>query len=475
MELAMGSRSNDYLERKTNWAGNENWSPEIMLFPTSLKELQDYVRWVDENNKKVKVIGAGHSFSDCAATEGVQLDLKYLNKVLSYDAISKKIEVQAGIRLKDLYRYFDENNVALPSIPNIDEITLGGAISNATHGTNLFNGTYSSLVREIKLVTGYGELLYLTYDTKNAKDLQRFEAALASFGSLGIFYSITLQLEESYDIIVQRYSSSLNDIRGEIETLARTYDGVQFMLFPLQDLAFIKTQDKIKRGLQPYTKQSSKSVLAFEVVLWMFKPKRWRLLAKLLQRAFNSKVFLQLLKLSYSSQIVTNWSDGELSHHKSRFFNMEYAIPICRIEEALEKICQTTRNYYQSGVYTRCLPFILRPVGADRLGFLSPTHHRDTCYVDILFQTADASEITFYKQIEKDLLNIEGRVSWSRKFFASSNEILKSYPQHKDFLEVMQELDPKGTFVNKFILRIFALERVSGAVQGQDEDCRAIN
>lgn len=307
------------VNRKTNWAGNETWCCQETVCPASLQELQDCVRYSEKHNIKIKAIGAAHSFSDCAATSGIQIDLKHLNKIISFNPRTKVIEAEAGIRLKDLYLFFNNNNVALPSIPNVDEITLGGAISNATHGTNIFYGTYSSLVREIKLVTANGEMLQLQDDARNTKGQQRFEAALASFGALGIFYSITLKLEESYDVLVQRYSTALKDINDEIESLARKHDGVQFMLFPLQGLAFIKTQDKIRCGLQPYSKQSIRSIWVFESILWMFKPKRWQLLTKLFQKVFNSKIFLSILRKLYNSSNVTNWSDGELSRHKSRF------------------------------------------------------------------------------------------------------------------------------------------------------------
>lgn len=438
-----------------NWANNEQWEPQEIISPRSLDDLQDCVRRAVAEKKRIKVIGAGHSFSDCAATDSIQIALNNLCKVLSIDVQTRVIEVEAGILLEDLYKYFHEQGLALPTIPNTDSITLGGAIANATHGTNISHGTYSSLVKAIRLVTGEGELLHLTRDTQNLIERERFEAALVSFGALGIFYSITLQCESTYDIAVEKQACSVIDVRGKIEALARRHMSIQFMLFPLQNLAFIKTQRKIPRGSQPYRSISSVSGLAFELVLWMLKPRASKLLARLFQMVFNTKIFLSALRRGYRTRAVTNWSDGELSHHKSRFFNMEYAVPLERIEEALDKLFATTRHFHARGSYTRSLPFILRPVGADRLGYLSPTKDRDTCYVDILFQAADETEVDFFRAIEKDLLSVDGRVSWSRKFFAEGDEVLEPYSEAKLFFRTMRNLDPYGLFVNDFVSRIF--------------------
>lgn len=82
--------------------------------------------------------------------------------------------------------------MAIGTMTNVQVITLGGAISNGAHGTNIKYGTMSSLVYAIELIDVSGKVHNLTRDSSDPKTKDYFDAALVSFGSLGIIYSITL-------------------------------------------------------------------------------------------------------------------------------------------------------------------------------------------------------------------------------------------------------------------------------------------
>ena len=205
-----------------NWAENETWRPEKIVFPNSIEEIQNIVAEANLYNKKIKVFGSGHSFSNCAETDGIQVNLKNINNVLSFDRDKQTITVESGIVLRDLYRFFSSHDVALPSIPNTDAITLGGAISNAAHGTNIHHGTISSFVLEMTIVTASGETLVLN-PLSTAK---YFNAAICSFGSIGIIYSVTLQLCNDYSVEIERSAKSLKNMQGIFSELARRYDSV---------------------------------------------------------------------------------------------------------------------------------------------------------------------------------------------------------------------------------------------------------
>lgn len=84
-------------------------------------------------------------------------------------------------------------------------------ISNGAHGTNIRYGTMSSFVYAIELIDATGKLHNLTRDSKDPKVAEYFDAALVSFGSLGIFYSITLQCEEEYNMIHIRSRAVLSE------------------------------------------------------------------------------------------------------------------------------------------------------------------------------------------------------------------------------------------------------------------------
>ena len=59
----------------TNWAGNQSCSPASIERPTSEDELAAIVARAAEAGERVKVVGAGHSFTSIACTDGALVDL----------------------------------------------------------------------------------------------------------------------------------------------------------------------------------------------------------------------------------------------------------------------------------------------------------------------------------------------------------------------------------------------------------------
>ena len=71
-------------------------------------------------DRRVRVAGAGHSFSDIALTDGVQLRLDRLTRVLDVDRSSGLVRVQAGITIRELNARLAAHGLALENLGDID-------------------------------------------------------------------------------------------------------------------------------------------------------------------------------------------------------------------------------------------------------------------------------------------------------------------------------------------------------------------
>ena len=118
-----------------NWAGNQSCDPLQILYPKTAEQLYSYVKTASLSHHKIRVAGAGYSYSDCVYTHGIMLNLHHLNNILAYDKNTSTVKVEAGITLKELNAQLVQCDLALCNQAAIDTITLGGAISTATHGT----------------------------------------------------------------------------------------------------------------------------------------------------------------------------------------------------------------------------------------------------------------------------------------------------------------------------------------------------
>src|SRR5207248_6869201 len=86
----------------TNWAGTATCNPVRVERPNDIDQLQDVISKAASDGLRVKAVGAGHSFTDVAVTDGVQLDMSAMNGVVRADAESGQVTVLGGTVLHDL-------------------------------------------------------------------------------------------------------------------------------------------------------------------------------------------------------------------------------------------------------------------------------------------------------------------------------------------------------------------------------------
>lgn len=132
----------------TNWAGIHTCNPAQIYFPQTLDDLRGYVMNSALMNHKIRVVGAGYSYNDIACTNGLMLNLKNLNNILYVDLEKQQVRVESGITIKELNKQLFLHGLALANQAATDEITLGGALATAAHGTG-HTGTFSSFVPKL--------------------------------------------------------------------------------------------------------------------------------------------------------------------------------------------------------------------------------------------------------------------------------------------------------------------------------------
>ena len=103
--------------------------------PADEFELQTVLARAQRDGLTVRPIGAGHSFTPIAATDGISLRLDRLSGLRSVDLASGLVRLGAGTRLWELPALLGPYGLALENMGDIDTQTIAGAISTGTHGT----------------------------------------------------------------------------------------------------------------------------------------------------------------------------------------------------------------------------------------------------------------------------------------------------------------------------------------------------
>lgn len=177
-------------EQVRNWAGNIAFAARTHVRPGSLEELQHTVRAA----RKVRVLGAGHSFNTIADTDDTLISLRDLPRRIEIDKSARTVTIDGGAMYAEVAPAVHAAGFALANVASLPNITVAGAVATATHGSGDTNKNLSAAVCALKLVTATGDIV----------DLKRgdadFDGAVVNLGALGVMAELTLDLVPSFDI-----------------------------------------------------------------------------------------------------------------------------------------------------------------------------------------------------------------------------------------------------------------------------------
>lgn len=426
------------MKKWRNWAHTVECSPEELFFPKSIEEVQALVKEASKLGKKIRVVGAGHSFTKLVQTNSWLVSLDSLSGIEAIDEKNRTVTVLGGTRLFQIGKELGEGGWSQENLGDINVQSIAGAISTGTHGTGLQFGNLSSQVEELTLVTASGKLITLSKTEKN------FSAAV-SLGSLGIIVRVTLRMIKCP---VYEYKSSkvpFHDLIPELERYIESNRHFEMYLFPYSDLVQVKTMNITSNKPQSLTRHQLESLIlenyAFfllsELCRWF--PKLTRFVSRL-----SAKAVSNLSISAYSYQLFA-------TPRKVKFSEMEYCIPLEHMKAAIEEVHETIKK----NGYEVHFPIECRTVKADDI-WLSPSYQRDSAYIAFHMYKGMPHE-EYFRDMEAIMKEHEGRPHWGKMHKQKSGELEQLYPMFSEYLKIRQELDPEGMFLNEYLEEIFGI------------------
>ncbi len=442
------SEPNDPHERAVdwrNWAGDQSCRPAAVEIPGSIEEISEALTRAAAHDRRVRVAGAGHSFSDIALTDGSQLRLERLTRVLDIDRSSGLVRVQAGITIRELNVRLAEHGLGLENLGDIDVQSIAGAISTATHGTGARLRNISAQVAELTLVLADGSTLRCAEDI----DSEVFRAARVGLGALGVIAEVTLRCVPAFTLRGVDAPAPLSDTLARFEELALGNDHFEFFVFPHADRALTRTNNRTDQPPRPRGRVSAyaNDVLltnhAFELLCRAGRrfPRRIPQLNRLVTRLAGAGT-----RVDRSDRIFA-------SPRLVRFTEMEYALPRERTPEAVNRIMALvpSRNFAVP------FPIEVRTVAPDD-ALLSTAAGRDSGFVAVHMYRGMAWE-PYFRAVEALMDELGGRPHWGKRHFQTAATLRPRYPDWDRFQAVRARLDPEGRFANAWT------DRVLGPVQ----------
>lgn len=420
----------------TNWAGNQACTPATRAVPASEAEVIDVLR-----NAKgtVRAAGASHSFSAVVPTDDTLVSTDLLSGLVRHDPTTQQAEIWAGTRMHALGPMLHSVGQALPNMPDMDYLAMGGAIANSAHATGTGFGSMSSYVAGLALATPSGELI----ECSATRNPEVFQAARTSVGALGIVTRFTLQNEKAFALTEVNRVETTEDVLADIDNRCRQHRHFEFMPLLHSDLCVTIATDLAQPGDKDEGEDDPQAINTLRSV---FNAVRWL--------PGGDALYNQALTtfMAGDARTVRTGPSFQVFPHVRvvRFREMEYTVPAEAGPACVREILATVK---QRNIPV-CFPLEYRYIKADDI-WLSMFEGRDGCSISV-HQFGDVDFKPYFAEIEPIFWKYEGRPHWGKIHTLDARRLAALYPRHwKDFQEVRRALDPQGRLLNAHLKTLF--------------------
>ncbi|MGY5352593.1 D-arabinono-1,4-lactone oxidase [Wenyingzhuangia sp. IMCC45533] len=432
---------NQIVENKKEWI---SWNENVKHSYAELIEVkteQDLVNAI-ANNDSVRVFGNRYSSSDISAGTSVLVDVTNYNKVVKVNQETKEVTVQAGATLEETINVIQSAGWCIPCLPDIDKITIGGALATATHGTSGF--ILSKYVSKFRMVLADGSIKEYT-DADFETDAIR-----VSLGVLGMFSEITFKCEENYILHLKEQSMKDDTWVGNLDDYLKTYDFVRILWLPHTNHGYVILGTKVdkdfkfkKKDAPGYIKHRRKT----SKFLYQYTHKNPRFTAtanKILHRLFFTP------KKEHAGSLY----DATVT--KSRGATMELAewtVAYSKFKDLFKDLKEVLDDK-NNNAYVH-VPMDVRFIHKDD-AWLSYASDEDMVTVGCVCRNSPvADDYEAFEKVEEVFLKYGGKPHWGKRFKAKHDELAKLYPKWNEFKELREKMDPTNKFLNGYLTKIF--------------------
>ncbi len=419
-----------------SWNGNCTHSFERKL---KIRSEEDIVRAVSAA-QSVRMTGNGQSSADIVAGTAVLLDPSEYNRVTGFDLESGEVTVQSGIRLKELLRFLESEGWTLPCLPDIDTVTLGGAISTGTHGTTGGAHPIAEYVVECRIVMADGSVV-----TVREHD-SAMPAVRCALGVLGVLSTITLRCVPLYHLRVEEEAVADTVWKREYRQWLKEYDFVRIIWLPHTGYGWVV------RGTRIHAETPVNEVDAPSRVSKRREVSR-ALYARTIRHPRFTRLANRILKwLFFSHRTVDKGTLYGATVTKSRSSTLELAewtVDLDRFNDLFAELVEGLESR-DNNAYAH-IPMDIRFLNADQT-WLSNAYQRPVVTVGCVTRNAEhADSYEAFGLVENLFLKYDGRPHWAKRFDAQATQLKELYPRWDDFLSLRETMDPSGKFLTPYL------------------------
>ena len=414
-----------------NFNGLINKKVNNYYVPENIEQLKNIII----GNDKISVVGSIHAFNEISYNKHAMVDMSNFKEIKEINLEDKLITVQSGIKLYELLDELKKYNLTLPVLPSISNISLAGGISTGTHGSNVNNGSLSSIVKSMNIILANGESKFIDETDED------FRAVICGLGCLGIIENLTIRCTDIFRVSKRKVEVNWNYLNNHLENLLKTFEYTYLQVHQFDDN--LKTDVFLIKKISHITPSSADSRVA--------TPQNETLDYKLDGVVTSRKEYEQ-------SDLMTN-------KNFSKYIETELAFDYKDLNSAIIDISKFHKKYSKKYEIMPDDILLVRFLGAD-YAFLSMASERKTVFISTFFDAPDPSNIKKINVIYKFLKKLCDEMIYkygARPHHGKINSLNKEkmellYPNFDKFMQTKNKCDPENKFTNSHLeMQLFHL------------------
>lgn len=423
-----------------NWGRTEQVRPAEVVSPASIEDLAQLVSRAQADGRRVKPVGAGHSFTGIAVAPDIQINLEKLRGLVSADATTGEVTLRAGTHLFEIPDLLAPYGLAMTNLGDVDRQTIAGATSTGTHGTGSQFGGIATQITGVRFIDGTGR------DVHIATGDPRLAGAALGLGALGVLTEITLRCVPAFKMRAVESPSTFEESVSSFADNVSETDHHEFYWFPHTDVTLTKFNTRLSLD-EPDTGPSA--------------VRRWVDDELLSNKVFGAVCALQArvpsvtpavnqvsARVLSARQYVAPAHEVLISARTVRFREMEYAIPVEAVPEALREV----RAMIDRRGYRVSFPIEVRAAAPDDL-MVSTASDRASGYIAVHRYVGDRPD-GYFDDVEAIMMAHEGRPHWGKLHTRDAAYFAGVYPRFGEFLALRDTFDPDRVFANDYLTRV---------------------
>ncbi len=423
-----------------SWNENIQHPYSSLVTPISDDETSQIVA----KSSSIRVIGTGRSSADIIAGTDTLISFEKMVSVRHTDMESRKITVETGMLLSDLIKTVESLGWAIPCLPDIDCISVGGAITTGTHGTGREGKILADYITELIVILPNGEIKTVTETSPE------IHAYRLSVGVLGVITAVTFQCDPIYHLQVReepvKDSVWLKTWKNEFAQ----NEFFRILWLPHTDFGYVIRGNRLSEGQKPElvpAPESNKNRRTFSRILYKFTPQFPRF------TALANKILKSLFFSAKTDSYGTLYGATVTKSRGSTLELAEWTIPFSRFDALFAEL-KVELNSSSNKAYAH-IPMDIRFIKKDS-AWLSYACEEDTVTIGCVSRIAhEANRYHAFEKVEEIFLKHGGRPHWAKRFKSGPAELKPLYPRWDEFIALRRSIDPDGKFLNSYLKQIF--------------------